>query len=209
MFNKKAVLVGYSGHALVVGDTSLSLGVDLCFYTDKKENETNPFKLKYIGFERGKNYEYWKKDYNYILGIGDNEIREKTAQILIDNKQRVLTIQDASSEVSKYARIDKGCFIARQVSINAFAHIEDYCILNTGCIIEHECHIQQAVHIGPGAVLAGNVNIGQQTFVGANAVIKQGVKVGHNVTIGAGAVVIEDIADHSIFVGNPAKPINK
>ena len=209
MLHKRAVLVGYSGHALVVGDTALSLGLDLCFYTDKKENKTNSFKLKYIGFEGDKNYNYWKEDYNYILGIGDNKIREKTAQILIDNKQRILTIQDASSEISKYARIGEGCFIARQVSINAFAHIKDYCILNTGCIIEHECHIQKAAHIGPGAVLAGNVNIGQQTFVGANAVIKQGVKIGDNVTVGAGAVVVEDIPYHTIVVGNPARPINK
>ena len=207
MLNKKAVLVGYSGHALVVGDTALSLGVDLCFYTDKKENKTNAFKLRYIGFEGDENYDYWKEDYNYILGIGDNKIREKTAQIFKNHNQSILNIHHQSSEVSKYASIGEGCFIASQVSVNAFAHIEDFCILNTGCIIEHECHIQQAAHIAPGAVLAGNVNIGQKTFVGANAVIKQGIKVGHNVTIGAGAVVIKDIPDHSIVVGNPAKPI--
>ena len=199
--------MGYSGHALVVGDTALSLGVNLCFYTDKKENEINPFGLKYIGFEGDENYHYWKEDYNYILGIGDNKIREKTAQILKNHNQRILTIQDASSQISKYARIGEGCFVASQVSVNAFAHIEDFCILNTGCIIEHECHIQQAAHIAPGVVLAGNVSIGRQTFVGANSVIKQGIKVGHNVTIGAGAVVIKDIPDHSIVVGNPAKPI--
>ena len=209
MLNKKAVLVGYSGHALVVGDTAISLGIELSFYTDKKENKANPFELKYIGFEGDKNFKYWELDYTYILGVGDNKIREKTAQILKSNKKAILTIQHESSQISKFSTIGEGCFIGSQVSINAFAYIEDFCILNTGCIIEHECNIDQAVHIAPGAVLAGNVSVGRRTFVGANTVIKQGVKIGKDVIIGAGAVVINNIPDHSIVVGNPAKQIKK
>jgi sugar O-acyltransferase (sialic acid O-acetyltransferase NeuD family) len=207
--NKKAVLVGYSGHALVVGDTAMSLGVDLSYYTDKKENTDNLFDLEYLGFEGDDNYEHWSKQYAYILGIGDNSIREKTAQILIKNQQEILNIHHQSASISKLAKLGKGCFVGSHVSVNALASIGDFCILNTGCIIEHECSIQQSAHIAPGAVLAGNLSVGQRTFVGANSVIKQGVKIGDDVIIGAGAVVINDIPDNTIVAGNPAKQINK
>lgn len=209
MSNKKAVLVGYSGHALVVGDTALSLGIDVSFYTDKKQINNNVFGLKYLGFEGDEGYKHWTTQYNYILGIGDNTIREKTAQILTKKQQSILTIVHQSSSISKFAKLGHGCFVASNVSVNAMAMIEDFCILNTGCIIEHECTIHQSAHIAPGAICAGNVKIGRRTFVGANAIIKQGVRIGDDVIIGAGAVVINDIPDHTTVIGNPAKQINK
>lgn len=209
MSSKKSVLVGYSGHALVVGDTAMSLGIDLSFYTEKRQNTNNVFDLEYIGFEGDDNYKYWSKQYSYILGIGDNLIREKTAQILIKNQQEILNIHHQSASISKLAKLGQGCFVGSHGSVNALSIIGDFCILNTGCIIEHECNIQQSAHIAPGAVLAGNVSVGRRTFVGANSVIKQGVKIGDDVIIGAGAVVINDILDHAIVVGNPAKQLNK
>lgn len=209
MLSKKAVLVGYSGHALVVGDTALSLGIDLSYYTEKRQNSNNVFDLEYLGFEGDDNFKYWSKKYSYILGIGDNAIREKTAKILLNKQQEMLTLQHQSAVISKYAKLGQGCFVASHVSVNTLASIADFCILNTGCIIEHECNIQQSAHIAPGAVLAGNVSVGRRTFVGANSVIKQGVKIGDDVIIGAGAVVINDIPDHTTVVGNPAKQINK
>lgn len=209
MSNKKAVLVGYSGHALVVVDTAMSLGVDLSYYTDKKEITDNVFDLEYLGFEGDDYYRHWSKNYAYILGIGDNLIREKTTQILLKNQQEILTIQHQSANISSLAKLAQGCFVGSHASVNAMATIGDFCILNTGCIIEHECNIQQSAHIAPGAVLAGNVSVGQRTFVGANSVIKQGVRVGNDVIIGAGAVVIKDIPDNTIVAGNPTKQINK
>ncbi|NEV92738.1 acetyltransferase [Psychroflexus sp. YR1-1] len=209
MLNKKAVLVGYSGHALVVGDTAILSGIDLSYYTDKRENTNNVFNLEYLGFEGDVYYRHWSKNYSYILGIGDNSIREKTAQILLKNQQEILNIHHKSASISKLAKLGKGCFVGSHVSLNALASIGDFCVLNTGCIIEHECNIQQSSHIAPGAVLAGNVSVGCRTFVGANSVIKQGVKIGDDVIIGAGSVVINDIPDHTTVVGNPTKEINK
>ncbi len=207
MLDKEKVIIGYSGHGFVVGDAAIKNGLNLTHYADKKQSLINPFNLNYLGFEGDEKFVGWEKDYEYILGIGDNNLRKKIGDLIVSKGQKIINVIDKSANLSKIARIGNGIFISKNVSVNILSEISDYVILNTGCIIEHECKIGKASHIAPGAVLAGNVSIGENTFIGANSVIKQGVVIGNNVTVGAGAVVIRDIDDHKILVGNPAKEI--
>ncbi len=207
MLNKEVVLVGFSGHGFVVAEAAIASNMNLRYYTDKKQISKNPFDLAYLGFEDDLDFAFWDKEYDYILGIGDNLLRRKTADLLITKKVDLPNVIHPSASISSKVQFGIGNFISRNVSINTLVKIGDLCILNTGCIIEHECIIGNGVHVAPGAVLAGNVEIGDNTFVGANSVIKQGVKIGANVIIGAGSVILKDIADNKKIVGNPGKEI--
>jgi sugar O-acyltransferase (sialic acid O-acetyltransferase NeuD family) len=151
-----------------------------------------------LGFEGRDSFEGWNEDLDFILGIGDNAIRVKVAQLIKSKNKKICNVIHPTASIGQKVTIGEGNFIARNVSVNPLASISNYCILNTGCIVEHECVIN---------VLAGNVTVGENTFVGANAVIKQGVTIGKNVVIGAGSVVLKDVLDHKIVVGNPAKEI--
>ncbi|WP_326984853.1 acetyltransferase [Chryseobacterium sp. MYb264] len=199
-------IVGYSGHSLAVLDAAEKVNLKVMYYCEKTEVSYNPFDLHYLGDE-GSNAFEWQIADQFILGIGDNKIRRKVADILLAKGKEIVGVVHPLSVTSKYSILGAGNFIGPNVSINAFAKIGDYCILNTGCIVEHECIIESGVHIAPGAVLAGNVYIGENTFVGANTVIKQGINIGRNSIIGAGSVVLRDIPDNETWVGNPAKKI--
>jgi sugar O-acyltransferase (sialic acid O-acetyltransferase NeuD family) len=205
--DKKVVLAGYSGHGFVVAEAAHQDSMPLFYYSEYTELNTNPFGLHYLGFEGNDSFEGWKEDLDFILGIGDNAIRVKVAQLIKSKNKIIHNVIHPTASIGQKVTIGEGNFIARNVSVNPLASISNYCILNTGCIVEHECVIRQGVHIAPGAVLAGNVTVGENTFVGANAVIKQGVIIGKNVVIGAGSVVLKDVLDHKIVVGNPAKEI--
>jgi acetyltransferase EpsM len=208
VLDKKAIaIIGYSGHAFVVAEILIEQGFKLDFYIDKKEITHNPYGLKYLGCETDNDFQGWELDVSYALGIGNNLLREKTAQIVIDKNKALQKVISNYSSISKMAQIGNGVVISRGALVNALAQVEDYVILNTGCIIEHECIIKRAAHIGPGAVLAGNVSVGWRTFVGANTVIKQGIKIGDDVVIGAGSVVINDIPNNTKIVGNPTRMI--
>jgi acetyltransferase-like isoleucine patch superfamily enzyme len=50
-------------------------------------------------------------------------------------------------------------------------------------------------------------SIGDFVFIGANATILMGVTIGHHAVVGAGAVVVDDVADHAIVGGVPARRI--
>lgn len=201
------VLVGYSGHGFVVAEAAILSGLFLKEYTEINEATRNPFSLDYLGFEMDNDFKQWQTDKKYIIGIGDNRVRQKVANYIISKRKQILNVIHPTSSISKTCIMGIGNFISKNVSINPLVKIGDLCIINTGAIIEHECEIGNAVHIAPGAVLTGNVSIGDLTFIGANAVIKQGVRVGKNVVIGAGAVVLKDIEDNQRIVGNPGRQI--
>lgn len=207
MLDYNLILVGYSGHGYVIGDVAQELGANLIGYSDKMAVTYNPFGLEYLGFEEEEDFVGWQRSSAFIIGIGDNFIRQKIAELIETKQKEVKTIISNSASVSKYGKIGRGVFVNRNVSVNAFAEIGNHVILNTGCIIEHDCIVGNAAHVAPGAVLAGNVQIGDRSFIGANTVVKQGVKIGNDVIIGAGSVIINDIPDGKKVVGNPGKYI--
>jgi sugar O-acyltransferase (sialic acid O-acetyltransferase NeuD family) len=207
VLDRSLILVGYSGHGLVVADTALENNAKIIGYSEKSVTNFNPYNLEYFGYEADPNFRGWDLDVDFLLGIGDNRVREKIYKLIVQKGKKVVSIYHSVSSISKYAIIGEGVFISKNVTVNAFSKIGNNVILNTGCIIEHECEIHDNAHIAPGAVLAGNVKVGSGSFIGANAVIKQGVEIGSYVVVGAGTVVLSNIPDGKKIVGNPHRYI--
>jgi len=205
---KKVILIGYSGHALVVAEILMQKGYEIYGYLDKKESDNNLLKIPYLGFEREPGVLRRIKDIEVFPAIGDNQIRSEVMLFMHQQGFSIPLVISSVSSLSDSIKIGKGTLICRGVCINPFVEIGEGVIINTGSIIEHECFIQDFSHVAPGAVLAGNVKIGKGSFIGANAVIKQSVTIGNNVIIGAGAVILQDIEDNMVIAGNPGRQIH-
>lgn len=203
------VLVGYSGHALVVAEALLLSGYRLHGYLEKERVSDNLLNLEYLGLERDKSILEKIRGRCIIICLGNNALREELFNLFKINDFKIISISHPSSSVADSVIIGSGTFVARGANINPFVKIGNGVIINTGCIIEHECLIEDFVHIAPGAVLAGNVTVGHGSFIGANSVIKQGITIGRNTIVGAGSVVLTDVESESIYVGNPAKRLER
>lgn len=206
--NAKAVLLGYSGHGIVVSEAAALSGIKILGYTSLKKVNTNPYNFDFLGDENEPNFN-WGNCKSYILGVGSNAIREKIALCVKKAGANCLTIVHPSSSLAGTISIDEGTFVARNVAINSLVQIGQNAILNTSCTIDHECIIGNNVHIAPGAVLAGNVIVHDGAFIGANAVVKQGVTIGRNATVGAGSVVLRNVEENQVVVGNPARILTR
>ncbi len=204
----EVVIVGYSGHGLVVAEAAIESNLNLKHYSEIKARPINPFILNYLGFDGDESFKGWTGNYNFLLGIGDNKIRENTAKLILSKNKEILNVIHPSASISTWIKLGRGNFISRNVCINPLVEIGNFCILNTGSIIEHECVIADSVHIAPGAVLLGNVCVDKYSFIGANSVIKQGIKIGKNTVIGAGSVILKNVPDNEVWGGNPAKLLN-
>ena len=60
-----------------------------------------------------------------------------------------------------------------------------------------------------GIVTPRSVEIGDGAWLGENAVICPGVRVGRGAVVGANAVVLEDVPDHGVAVGVPARLVRR
>lgn len=205
----QVILIGYSGHALVVAEALILSGYKIFGYLEKEKAENNQLGIDYLGFERD------QRVINSIIGkslfpaIGNNYNREIVFNYFEKDSFTFIKAIHPNSNISNYCNIGSGSIVCRGANINPYVNIGKGVIINTGAIVEHECFIGDFVHVAPGTVLAGNVKIGKGSFIGANAVIKQGIEIGENVTIGAGSVVLQNMDSNTIAYGNPAKSIVK
>ena len=203
--NKKIVLCGYSGHAYVLAEAIFNSNLKILGYDDKNISDNNPFGLNYLGYEKDKNFKYWDRKYNFVIGIGDQKTRLDVSKYIRSKSEKIINIFHPSSLISENTELGNGIFIARNAVVNTFCKIGNDVIINTSASIDHECIIESGVHVAPSAVVLGNVKIGINSFIGANSTIKQGVNIGSNVIVGAGSVVLNDVPDNTLVYGNPAK----
>lgn len=120
---------------------------------------------------------------------------------------RALTVIHPSAQVSRFAGLGAGTFVAALAVVGPSARVGQGVIVNHGAVIDHDCVVGDHCHIAPNAGLGGGVTLGHRVLIGAGAVVLPGVRIGDDAVIGAGAVVTRDAPDHAEWVGIPAAPI--
>ena len=211
----KLLILGSGGHGRVVADVAEKTNffqeisfLDNTFSNSNFSKSVNSKKV--IGEISKTNIEKYSSDFSHaFVGIGDNKIRNNWLKIVGTLNFEIPTIIDPSAKISKYALLEKGCFINTNVVIQCNARIKFGSILNTSCTIDHDSIIGEGTHISPGVHIAGNVNIGKFCWVGIGSQIIQNVQIGDNVTVGGGSLVLKDIPKNSKVFGSPVKVIKE
>jgi sugar O-acyltransferase (sialic acid O-acetyltransferase NeuD family) len=140
-----------------------------------------------------------------VGGVGDNSVRERVFERLLESGFELPPIVHASAVVSPLARIGRGVHVLAGAIVNAEAEVGDNVILNTGAIVEHDCRIGTHTHVGPGVRLAGMVTVGERAHVGIGAVAIEGIRIGSGALVAAGAVVVRDVPEGGRVAGVPAR----
>lgn len=204
----KVVVYGAGGHARVVADLALCLGVEVVGLVDD---------LLPVGTERN-GYRVvgpaaWldgrANDLSVALGIGDNRVRRETFSACVRARVPTPAFVHPRATVSRSARLGDGCVVMAGAVINAGAILEPGVIVNTGAVVEHDVHVGEFAHVSPNATLTGGTSLGAFSHLGAGATVIPGVVIGKNTIVGAGAVVLTSLADGVVAVGVPAKVIKE
>ena len=110
--------------------------------------------------------------------------------------------------------IGAGSFLNLGVMVAAVERVEigEHCMLANGCFVtdgNHRFDDPQRPVPWQGFTTKGPTRIGDNVWCGANVVITSGVSVGERCVIGANSVVTEDLPDHSIAAGAPARVLRR
>jgi acetyltransferase-like isoleucine patch superfamily enzyme len=131
------------------------------------------------------------------------------------------------AQVRERARIGRGCIIGKDVYIDAGVTIGDHVKIQNSALVYHGATLEDGVFLGPQAVLTndrypraitpdgrlkssddwavGPILVRYGASVGAGAVVLPDVTLGRFAMVAAGAVVTEDVPDHALVMGVPAR----
>jgi sugar O-acyltransferase (sialic acid O-acetyltransferase NeuD family) len=142
-----------------------------------------------------------------VVAIGDNTIRRAVFETLGARNERLVIARHPSAIIADGVQIGRGTMICAGVIVNPGAIVGENVILNTGCSIDHHNHIRDHVHVAPRACTGGDVTVGAGVLIGIGAVVMPGRTLGAGSTVGAGALIQQDVAESTVVVGVPARPI--
>ncbi len=129
------------------------------------------------------------------------------------------TLED-DVDMGPFARLRKGAHLKSHVHMGNFGEVKDS-TLEEGVKMGHFSYIGNAkiganTNIGAGTVTANYdgenklpTEIGEDVFIGVDTMLVAPLKLGDGARTGAGAIVTKNVAEDTLVVGMPARPIKK
>ena len=208
--NKKILITGTGGFSKEV----LCLITDLGKYDDvlgfiEPDNIFSEMDSKNIMGKPILPYSILNTDDHIVsIAIGDSKIREKIVSELPINTEYI-TLVHPSAIISKWVEIGEGSIICAGTIITGDIEIGKHSHFNLNTTIGHDCIIGDYFTSAPNVNISGNCKFEKHVYFGTSSCIKQGLEICQNVTIGMGAIVTKSINVSGLYIGNPAKLINK
>ncbi len=143
-----------------------------------------------------------RDDFPQAYFVSDNDHTQLPVPV-----ERLASIIDPSTFVSRTARIGAGCVIYPGGFIGVNAVLGNYVFCLSRCVINHEDVLEDHVILASGVTLAGSVYVETGCYLGQACTVRQQLRIGHHCLIGMGAVVVKDVEPESVMAGNPAQKI--
>jgi len=142
-----------------------------------------------------------------VLAFGSPQVMQRVRQAITNPNVYFPNIIDPNVELWHESSLTLGegnlfmphCVVSCNVCVGSFN------VFNSDVSIRHDVQVGSFNAFMPGVRLSGGVKVGDGNFFGLNSAIVQYKQVGNDTRIGAGAVVMDNTADHSFYVGVPAK----
>lgn len=205
-------IFGTSGMAREVGDIAWELGLEPV-YVARDLTELDAW--SFPGQAILENDIDSCQGMSYVIGIGDNNIRQKISQRYAGRLHFTNLIHPSASfgkGQRELVEAKRGIIVCAGVRLTNNIQVGNFCIFNLNSTISHDVMIDEFVYVAPGAHVLGNVHIKARAWIGTGVAINQGSEsrkrhIGRDTTIGSGAVVVDDCESNAIYVGIPARRI--
>ena len=203
--NDKLIIIGAGGHGKVIADIGRKNGYKEILFLDDYAEQKNIGCYKIVG----KSNQFVDYDCDMFVAIGNAAVRQKILEKIKAEGKTIATLIHPNAVIGEDVIIGKGTAIMAGTVINSGSVIGEGCIINTCASVDHDNRIGNYVHVSVGAHLAGTVSVEENTWIGIGAVVSNNLSICKDCMIGAGAVVVKDIKQAGVYVGIPARKVNK
>lgn len=111
-------------------------------------------------------------NFEAIIAVGNNQIRQKWQQLLLDLSIPLTTIIHPQTVIAPSAKIGQGVSIMTGCVIGTNTIIQDGAILNMGTLLDHDVVVEQFVHLSIGVKVASNNIIPTFSFLEVGSIIE-------------------------------------
>jgi sugar O-acyltransferase (sialic acid O-acetyltransferase NeuD family) len=148
---------------------------------------------------------------SWVMAIGDNYHRLRIMREMKAACPGAIfpPLVHPSCVIATDVVLESGAVVMPGAVIMAACHLGECSLVNTRSSLDHESSLGAGASLAPGVITAGRVTIGSRSFVAIGSTVSQGISVGDDSVIGAGSLLLQDVPDHSVAYGRPAKIIRK
>ena len=213
--NKKPVLI--FGASSLASLTAYSVSQDanlsvLAHVVDDEFASDNQFEDKsLVGISQIQNL-YPPETCDVLVSLGYtriNAMRKERCQQLKAMGYKLVHYVSSRASIWHGCDIQGNTLIYENCIVQPYATLGSNVTLRAGANIGHHSTIGDHTFIASGVITGGEVSIGEQCFIGLGAVLRDGVNIAERCFIGAGAVVVKDTEADGVYVGNPARRLDK
>ncbi len=169
------------------------------------------FGLPVVPFEDLENL-YDPSNYDTFVAVTFTQLNRVRTRLYHEVKRKGFKV---ASYVSSHAfvwhnvEIGENCFIFENNVLQYHVELGNNIVLWSGNHVGHRAKIGDNCFVTSHVVISGYCDIGESSFLGVNSTLADFLKIGKDCIIGAGSNIVRDTEDAKVYVGNPAKPMEK
>lgn len=176
----RLVIIGAGGHGQVVYETAqLTKAYEhngIIFLDDRYSYEKDVMQkygtVQYqISGECRDFILYINDQTEFYPAFGNNELRLKWEQQILEAGGNLATIVHPSSSIAKSVHIHTGSVVLANAIVNTGSTIGRACIINVGAIVEHGCVISDGCHVNSGAIVMAENHVPELTKIESGVVV--------------------------------------
>lgn len=209
---RRLFLLGAGGHASVVLDMLLTLGLEVEGVVDRDLNAGDMWEgIPVLGGDESL-MAIPPDGCRLVNGLGANpDVRARNSLFARFHGEGFAfeSLVHPAAVVGRNVRMGEGCQVMAGAVLQGGVSLGANTVVNTRASVDHHSEVGEGAFLSPGAVLCGGVRVRDGAFIGAGAVLLPGVHVGEMAVVGAGAVVVSPVPDRTTVVGNPARHLHR
>lgn len=174
-------------------------------------NKETLFNLPVISFEKLEEF-YEPSKTKLFVAVTCTQLNRVRTRLYNQAKDRgfsFATFIHPTAFIDDTVEIGENCFIFEFNSVQYKARIGNNVVVWSNSTIGHHAVVKDNCFLSMGVTVSGYSEIGQNCFVGVNSCISDFKILAEDCIIGAGAVVIHNSQKGRVYVGNPARALER